>query len=224
MAGRPRKQLNEQDAILVYEYLTDLIFLRVKEKKCLEMFSQHGFKNLNEEQEKLVRDVQYLMNRALKNFQLLTEIQNKPSPTSIERQILELHQKEDIDSYFSMHDLLDSQRKKIDAKFAENKIQQKLAAKNKEKSPKQIMDSKKYFIGDLCLKWIESVFPNLQDDQVLDALNTMIENQKIGQEVRKFWEQKNQNTDYLNARITETLQLKNQVSAAKSDPRNPFKN
>lgn len=224
MAGRPREQLNEQDAIQIYEYLNDLKFLRVKEKKCLEMFLQVGFKNLNPEQEKLARDTRYLMNRALKNFELLSEIQCKQKLTSIEKQILELHEKDDIDSYFSMHDLLDSQRKKIDAKFAENKIQQKLAAKNKEKSPKKSLDSKKYFIGDLCLKWIESTFQNLSDDQVLDALNRMIENQKIGQEARKFWEQKNQNTDYLNARITETLQLKNQVSAAKSDPRNPFKN
>ncbi len=223
MAGRPREQLNEQDAIQIYEYLNDLEFLRVKEKKCLEMFLQVGFKNLNPEQEKLARDTRYLMNRALKNFELLSEIQCKQKLTSIEKQILELHEKDDIDSYFSMHDLLDSQRKKIDAKFAENKIQQKLAAKNKEKSPKKSLDSKKYFIGDLCLKWIESTFQNLSDDQVLDALNRMIENQKIGQEARKFWEQNNQNKDYLNTQIAATSQLKAQVNAAKTDSRNPFK-
>lgn len=223
MAGRPREQLNEQDAIQIYEYLNDLEFLRVKEKKCLEMFLQVGFKNLNHEQEKLARDTRYLMNRALKNFELLSEIQIKEKPTSIEKQILELHKKDDIDSYFSMHDLLDSQRKKIDAKFAENKIQQKLAAKNKEKSPKKIQDSKKYFLGDLCLKWIESTFPNLPDDQVLDALNRMIENQKIGLVAREHWEKENQNSGYIQTRIAETEQLKAQVNAAKTDSRNPFK-
>lgn len=223
MAGRPREQLNEQDAIQIYEYLNDLEFLRVKEKKCLEMFLQVGFKNLNPEQEKLARDTRYLMNRALKNFNLLHEIQLQEKHSSTEKQILELCEKNDIDSYFSMHDLLDALRKKTDAKFAENKIKQKINAQSKEKSPKKIADQKKYFIGDLCLKWIESTFQNLSDDQVLDALNRMIENQKIGQEARKFWEQNNQNKDYLNTQIAATSQLKAQVNAAKTDSRNPFK-
>lgn len=223
MAGRPREQLNEQDAIQIYEYLNDLEFLRVKEKKCLEMFLQVGFKNLNSEQEKLARDTRYLMNRALKNFNLLHEIQLQEKHSSTEKQILELCEKNDIDSYFSMHDLLDALRKKTDAKFAENKIKQKINAQSKEKSPKKIADQKKYFIGDLCLKWIESTFQNLSDDQVLDALNRMIENQKIGQEARKFWEQNNQNKDYLNTQIAATSQLKAQVNAAKTDSRNPFK-
>lgn len=187
------------------------------------MFLQVGFKNLNPEQEKLARDTRYLMNRALKNFNLLHEIQLQEKHSSTEKQILELCEKNDIDSYFSMHDLLDALRKKTDAKFAENKIKQKINAQSKEKSPKKIADQKKYFIGDLCLKWIESTFQNLSDDQVLDALNRMIENQKIGQEARKFWEQNNQNKDYLNTQIAATSQLKAQVNAAKTDSRNPFK-
>ncbi|MCA4791189.1 hypothetical protein [Acinetobacter towneri] len=223
MAGRPQKILTEQDVIDLYEYLTELDFLRLKEKKCLQMICECGFKNLTSEQQKLVRETQYLMNRAVKNFDLLHEIQLQQKHSSTEKQILELCEKNDIDSYFSMHDLLDALRKKNDAKFAENKIQQKLAAKNKEKSPKKSLDSKKYFIGDLCLKWIESTFQNLSDDQVLDALNRMIENQKIGQEARKFWEQNNQNKDYLNTQIAATSQLKAQVNAAKTDSRNPFK-
>lgn len=224
MAGRPREQLNEQDAIQIYEYLNDLNFLRVKEKKCLEMFLQVGFKNLNPEQEKLARDTRYLMNRALKNFELLSEIQCKQKLTSIEKQILELHEKDDIDSYFSMHDLLDSQRKKIDAKFAENKIKQKINAQSKEKSPKKIADQKKYFIGDLCQKWIQSRFKDLQDDQVLDAFKKLIENEKIGSNVRKQWTDQNQNIEWMNQRIGETQQIKQQIDNGKSDPRNPFKN
>ncbi len=112
MAGRPQKILTEQDVIDLYEYLTELDFLRVKEKKCLQMICEFGFKNLTSEQLKLARETQYLMNRAIKNFDLLHEIQAKEKHNSTEKQIIELAEKSDIDSYFSMHDLLDALRKK----------------------------------------------------------------------------------------------------------------
>jgi hypothetical protein len=155
VAGRPQKILSEQDVIDLYEYLTELDFLRVKEKKCLQMISNSGFKDLSSEQLKLVRETQYLMNRAIKNFDLLHEIQSKEKHNSTETQIIELAKKDDIDSYFSMHDLLDALRKKTDAKYAENKIKQRITAQSKEKSPKQIADHKKYFLGDLLQKLMQ---------------------------------------------------------------------
>lgn len=222
MVGRPQKVLTEQDVIDLYEYLTELDFLRVKEKKCLQMISEFGFKNLTSEQQKLVRETQYLMNRAVKNFDLLHEIQLKEKHSSTEKQIIELAEKDDIDSYYSMHDLLDALRKKTDAKYAENKIKQKIKAKSQEKSPKKINDSKKYFLGDLCLKWMLSRFKDLNDDQVLDAFKRLIENEKIGSNVRKQWTDQNQNIEWMNQRIGETQHIKQQIDSAKSDPRNPF--
>lgn len=224
MAGRPQKILTEQDFLELYEYLKDLDFLRVKEKKCLQMIYDFEFKNLTSEQLKLVRETQYLMNRAVKNFDLLHEIRSREKHNSTEKQILELCEKNDIDSYFSMHDLLDALRKKTDAKFAENKIKQKINASSKEKSQRKINDSKKYFVGDLLLKWMQSRFKDLQDDQVLDAFKRLIENEKIGSNVRKQWTDNNQNVDWMKARIEETQQIKQQIDSAKSDPRNPFKN
>lgn len=224
MVGRPQKILTEQDFLELYEYLKNLDFLRVKEKKCLQMIYDFEFKNLTSDQLKLVRETQYLMNRAVKNFDLLHEIQSREKHNSTEKQIIELCEKNDIDSYFSMHDLLDALRKKTDAKFAENKIKQKINASSKEKSAKKIADQKKYFIGDLCQKWMQSRFKDLQDDQVLDALKRLIENEKIGSNVRKQCTDSNQNIDWMNQRIAETQHIKQQIDTAKSDPRNPFKN
>ena len=224
MAGRPQKILTEQDVIDLYEYLKELDFLRVKEKKCLQMICEFDFKNLTAEQLKLARETQYLMNRAIKNFDLLHEIKSKEKHSSTETQIIELAEKDDIDSYFSMHDLLDALRKKTDAKYAENKIKQRITAQSKEKSPKQIADHKKYFLGDLLQKWMQSRFKDLNDDQVLDAFKRLIENEKIGSNVRQQWTNQNQNIDWMNQRIAETQQIKQQIDTAKSDPRNPFKN
>jgi ATP-dependent Lon protease len=122
-----------------------------------------------------------------------------------------------------MHDLLDALRKKTDAKYAENKIKQRITAQSKEKSPKQIADHKKYFLGDLLQKWMQSRFKDLNDDQVLDAFKRLIENEKIGSNVRKQWTDNNQNVDWMKDRIEETQQIKQQIDSAKSDPRNPFK-
>lgn len=223
MVGRPRKNLTEQDFLELYEYLKELDFLRVKEKKCLQMIYDFDFKNWTPEQLKLARETQYLMNRAIKNFDLLHEIQLREKHSSTEKQILELAEKSDIDSYFSMHDLLDALRKKTDATFAENKIKQKIKAQSKEKSPKQIADHKKYFLGDLLQKWMNSRYSNLEDDQVLEALKQMIENERIGTVARKLWTEKKENLEWINNRIAETHELKEKINLAKSDPRNPFK-
>lgn len=223
VAGRPQKVLTEQDVIDLYEYLTELDFLRLKEKKCLQMISKSGFKDLSSEQLKIVRETQYLMNRAVKNFDLLHEIKSKEKHSSTEKQIIELAEKDDIDSYYSMHDLLDALRKKTDAKYAENKIKQRITVQSKEKSQKKINDSKKYFIGDLCLKWMNSRFKDLNDDQVLDAFKRLIENERIGSHVRKQWTDQNQNIEWMNQRIAEIQLITQQIDTAKLDPRNPFK-
>lgn len=223
MAGRPKKDLSEQDIIDLYEYLKELDFLRVKEKKCLLMISQFGFKNLNSEQLKLARETQYLMNRGIKNFNLLHEIQLREKHNSTEKKILELAEKSDIDSYFLMHDLLDATRKNIDAKHSMNKVTYKVTAQSKEKSPKKIADRKKYFLGDLLLKWMNSKYNELNDDQVLDVLKNMMENERIGMIVRKQWTDKQQNIEWMHQRITEIQKITHQVDTAKIDSRNPFK-
>lgn len=224
MAGRPKKILTSDDIQQVYEYLVDLEFYRVKERKCLQMFDQFGLQNLSEEQLKLVRDTQYLMNNALKNYELYHQIESKEKHNSAERQIIELYQKEDIDSFFAMHDLLHTLRKSNNVKIAENKIKQRLATSLKEKSPKKVADHQKYFIGDLTLKWIHSKYSDLSDDQVLNALKAMIESERIGSIIRKQWTDKNQNVDWMNSRIEEIKEIRQQIDIAQSDPRNPFKN
>lgn len=227
MAGRPQKILSEQDVIDLYEYLTGLDFLRVKEKKCLQMISNSGFKDLTDEQLKLARETQYLMNRAIKNFNLLHEIKSKEKHSSTETQIMELAEKDDIDSYYSMHDLLDALRKKTDAKYAENKIKQRITAQSKEKSPKKIADHKKYFLGSLLLSILEKRNPNLTDDMVMDSLIEMTEHEKFGCELNEYLKA-NQNDanqrlrSFRDDSFSKTIEIRNMIIEAKNNSRNPF--
>lgn len=228
VVGRPKKQITSDEINALFNDLSQLkqsYFLRKKEAECLEMLSKNGI-NLTETQLELVKKTSYLVARTVKNLDLLSEIQEKTSQTSTEKTIIELSQKREIDSFFSMLDLLDAQRKKIDVKFAENKIKQRIATQAKEKSPRKIADQKKYFIGDLCLKWMKSTYQNLNDDQVLDTLKTMIENEKLGSSARQIWtESKNENNlDWMNNKIAETQVVQEEIKKAKLDPRNPFKN
>ncbi|CAM3073648.1 hypothetical protein [Acinetobacter celticus] len=229
MAGRPKKQISSDEINALFSDLSLLkesYFLRKKEAECLDMLSTNDFNNLDETQLELIKKTSYLVSRTIKNLDLLQEILDKSNHNSTEKTIIQLSQQREIDSFFSMLDLLDAQRKKIDVKFAENKIKQRIATQAKEKSPRKIADQKKYFIGDLCLKWMKSTYQNLNDDQVLDTLKTMIENEKLGSSARQIWtESKNENNlDWMNNKIAETQVVQEEIKKAKLDPRNPFKN
>lgn len=223
MAGRPRKILTQDEIQEVHQYLIDLDFHRVKERKCLRLLDSANRQNLSEEDLKLIRETQYLMNNAYKNYDLYNQIKAKNSHDSTEKNIIELYNKNDIDSFFTMHDLLSSLRKLKNAKIAKNKLNQKLVTQSKEKSPKKIADHKKYFLGDLIQKWIKTRYSSLDDHQFLDALKVMVENEKIGGAIRNQWTKNGQNIDWMNNRISEVKEIKDQIDFAKSDPRNPFK-
>lgn len=230
MAGRPKKQISSEEITALFSDLSLLkesYFLRKKEAECLDMLSTNDFKNLNEAQLELIKKTGYLVSRTIKNLDLLAEIQDKTSQNSTEKTIIELSQKMEIDSFFSMLDLLDAQRKKIDVKFAENKIKQRIATMGKEKSPKKINDSKKFYLGSLLLSILEKRNPQLTDDMVMDSLIEMTENEKFGCELNEYLKA-NQNDanqrlrSFRDDSFSKTIEIKNIILQAKNDSRNPF--
>ncbi len=112
--------------------------------------------------------------------------------------------------------------KKTDAKYAENKIKQRITVQSKEKSPKKIADQKKYFLGDLLQKWMNSRYSNLNDSQILDVLKDMIDNEKIGAEFKQYSLQNNKNIEFINEKTREVESIKQMIDTAQSDPRNPL--
>lgn len=228
VAGRKRLVLENDEILEIYEYLNGLEFLRIKEEQCLKMFLKNGFENLTQEQIELVKSVRNQKAETVKNFELLEEIRLKNTRSKIENEILTLSEKDDRQSFFDLLKDLNNLRKGLNQL---QKIKRSNADREEKKqasvtSQKKKNDSKKYFLGDLLQKWMNTQYSNLSDDQALDALKQMIENQHIGHAVRKQWTQNNQNNqniDWINNRIAETQQLKQQIDTAQSDPRNPFK-
>ena len=226
MAGRKKLILTEMEIIEIYEYLKQLKFLRVKEEKCLLMLSQNGFRNHDAEQIKLIKDVRNQMNETLKNFVLLNEISQKKIRQKLENQLIELSQKTDRQSFFDLLNALN------DLRIGRDKIRQvktstastgSKSSTSEKKDEKRKRDAKKYFIGDLTLKFIESISENLNDDQVLDAFITIIENEKIGRSFRQYSMTQNKNIEYINQQISQTQKMKEMIHAAKLDSRNAFK-
>lgn len=225
VAGRKRLVLENDEIFEIYEYLNNLEFLRVKEEECLKMFLTSGLENLTQEQLELVKAVRNQKAETVKNFELLEEIRLKNTRSKIENEILTLSEKDDRQSFFDLLKDLNNLRKGLDQL---QKVKRSNADREEKKqasvtSQKKKNDSKKYFLGDLLQKWMNSKFNELNDDQVLDVLKNMMENERIGMIVRKQWTDKNQNIDWMHQRITEIQKITHQVDAAKTDPRNPFK-
>lgn len=232
MAGRPKKQISSDEINALFSDLSLLkesYFLRKKEAECLDMLSTNDFNNLDETQLELIKKTSYLVARTIKNLDLLQEILDKSNHNSTEKTIIQLSQQREIDRFFSMLDLLDAIRKKSDATFAENKIKQRIATQAKEKSPKKIIDSKKFYLGSLLLSILEKKNPNLTDDDVFDTLLEMAQHENFGYELDQHLKEnindKNQSLrSFRDDAFNKAQEIKNVILEAKNNARNPFKN
>ena len=234
MAGRKALVLTATDINELGKHILNLPFKRRIEERCLHMLkNKKSLQDLSEQDRQLIQKCRYERNAYNKRMLQLQLIQQtEPAKrNALEQNILKLHQKNDIDAYFAMHDALDeilkNQRHQTAAKNLNQKIEKALnpeqqKEKQSQKQQKKREDQIKYFIGSVYLNLLQRAnFKITDSNQDLDNLKILFRMALTSTIMQKHQQD-------LKPYIQEVLitpnfkEIEKFIAEAKQDPRNPF--
>ena len=234
MAGRKALVLTAKEINELGTHILTLPFKRRVEERCLHMLkNKKSLQDLSEQDRQLIQKCRYERNAYNKRMLQLQLIQQtEPAKrNALQQNILKLHQKNDIDAYFAMHDALDEILKTQRHQTAEKNLNQKIEKalnpeqqkeKQSQKQQKKREDQIKYFIGSLYLGVFERAkFQITHSNQDLDNLKTLFRMALIG----KTMQQSNKDLQTVTQEIANSGQyqeIERFIQEAKQDPRNPF--
>lgn len=140
--------LTNDDLKNLYEDVQKLPFKRKNDQAFLELFEHKQCLSLFSEKElKIFKKCRYERNAHQRKMQALEKIQRKTRWSAFERDILDLSQKSDIDSYFLMLDALQSYVQKEKQQLAETKLKNEKKRRETQPSTRKQNDREKYYLG-----------------------------------------------------------------------------
>ena len=229
MAGRKALVLVAEDINSLTQYTRQLPFKRKVQQRYLDMIAnKKSMADLSEDDLILVKKCRYEMNAHQKQMTALTSIKAQSSHSRLEREILDLAARQDIDAYFLLLDGLKAYLKNVDQKKAENKLRndkQRMDQKllNPQSQARKQRDRENYFLGASLRKLMEvtGLFEGQHDLDKLCGLvatarftQVMIQEEKIDtQKYKRLLEQHDPQESFKKA-----------VQQIIEDPRNPYVN
>ena len=157
MATKPRLVLTNEDMQNLIIHVTKLPFKRKNDQRFLDLIAQKSsLRDFSDDDFKIVQRCRYERNAHQKKMQALAQIKHNPKPSVLEKKILELAQKTDIDSYFLMLDSLKIYLDKNDLKLKEMKLNNQQKKREAKTSTRKQNDHEKYYLGATVQKFLKS--------------------------------------------------------------------
>lgn len=229
MVGRKALVLSGKDVNLLIKHVQDLPFKRKIHERFLAMVQgKRTMSDFSLEDLELVKKCRYEMNAHQKQMRVLQRIKDQSSHSAFERDILDLSERKDIDSYFLMLDALKTCVRKVDQRQAEAKLRNdKKRMERKQDDAKAIArkqrDRENYFLGASLRKLTEALGLFPQNDE-LYKLTSLIECTRL---LRALIDKEHIDTPRYEKILNQSSEghvFAQLVQEILEDPRNPFKN
>lgn len=227
MATKPRLILTNEDMQNLIIHVTKLPFKRKNDQRFLDLIAQKSsLRDFSDDDFKIVQRCRYERNAHQKKMQALAQIKHNPKPSVLEKKILELAQKTDIDSYFLMLDSLKIYLDKNDLKLKEIKLNNQQKKREAKTSTRKQNDHEKYYLGATVQKFLKSAkhLNRKSTDIDLDQLFKLFRLYQMTVEHYRydFDGLKSVRNRIIGQSDTELDMIKQIEKDARSSPRNPF--
>jgi hypothetical protein len=227
MATKPRLVLTNEDMQNLISHVTKLPFKRKNDQRFLDLIAQKSsLRDFSDDDFKIVQRCRYERNAHQKKMQALAQIKHNPKPSVLEKKILELAQKTDIDSYFLMLDSLKIYLDKNDLKLKEMKLNNQQKKREAKTSTRKQNDHEKYYLGATVQKFLKSAkhLNRKSTDTDLDQLFKLFRLYQMTVEHYRydFDGLKSVRNRIIGLSDTELDMIKKIEKDARSSPRNPF--
>ena len=227
MATKPRLILTNEDMQNLIIHVTKLPFKRKNDQRFLDLIAQKSsLRDFSDDDFKIVQRCRYERNAHQKKMQALAQIKHNPKPSVLEKKILELAQKTDIDSYFLMLDSLKIYLDKNDLKLKEMKLNNQQKKREAKTSTRKQNDHEKYYLGATVQKFLKSAkhLNRKSTDTDLDQLFKLFRLYQMTVEHYRydFDGLKSVRNRIIGQSDTELDMIKQIEKDARSSPRNPF--
>lgn len=227
MATKPRLVLTNEDMQNLISHVTKLPFKRKNDQRFLDLIAQKSsLRDFSDDDFKIVQRCRYERNAHQKKMQALAQIKHNPKPSVLEKKILELAQKTDIDSYFLMLDSLKIYLDKNDLKLKEMKLNNQQKKREAKTSTRKQNDHEKYYLGATVQKFLKSAkhLNRKSTDTDLDQLFKLFRLYQMTVEHYRydFDGLKSVRNRIIGLSDTELDMIKQIEKDARSSPRNPF--
>lgn len=227
MATKPRLVLTNEDMQNLIIHVTKLPFKRKNDQRFLDLIAQKSsLRDFSDDDFKIVQRCRYERNAHQKKMQALAQIKHNPKPSVLEKKILELAQKTDIDSYFLMLDSLKIYLDKNDLKLKEMKLNNQQKKREAKTSTRKQNDHEKYYLGATVQKFLKSAkhLNRKSTDTDLDQLFKLFRLYQMTVEHYRydFDGLKSVCNRIIGQSDTELDMIKQIEKDARSSPRNPF--
>lgn len=227
MATKPRLVLTNEDMQNLIIHVTKLPFKRKNDQRFLDLIAQKSsLRDFSDDDFKIVQRCRYERNAHQKKMQALAQIKHNPKPSMLEKKILELAQKTDIDSYFLMLDSLKIYLDKNDLKLKEMKLNNQQKKREAKTSTRKQNDHEKYYLGATVQKFLKSAkhLNRKSTDTDLDQLFKLFRLYQMTVEHYRydFDGLKSVRNRIISQSDTELDMIKQIEKDARSSPRNPF--
>ena len=222
MATKPLLVLTNEDIQQLISHVINLPFKRKNDQRFLDLIAEKSsLRDFSDADFKIVQRCRYERNAHQKKMQALAKIKQNPKPSALEKQILELAQKPDIDSYFLMLDSLKIYLDKDDLKLKEMKLKNAQKKREAKSSTRKQNDHEKYYLGAIVQRFLKSAkYLNRQPtDTDLDQLFKLF---RFYQMTVVHYRPDFDGLKSVNRSDTELDMIKQIEKDAKSSPRNPF--
>lgn len=227
MATKPRLVLTNEDMQNLIIHVNKLPFKRKNDQRFLDLIAQKSsLRDFSDDDFKIVQRCRYERNAHQKKMQALAQIKHNPKPSVLEKKILELAQKTDIDSYFLMLDSLKIYLDKNDLKLKEMKLNNQQKKREAKTSTRKQNDHEKYYLGATVQKFLKSAkhLNRKSTDTDLDQLFKLFRLYQMTVEHYRydFDGLKSVRNRIIGQLDTELDMIKQIEKDARSSPRNPF--
>ena len=227
MAGRKALVLVAEDINSLTQYIRQLPFKRKVQQRYLDMIAtKKNMADLSEDDLNLAKKCRYEMNAHRKQMAALASIKAQSSHSRLEREILDLAARQDIDAYFLLLDGLKAYLKNVDQKKAENKLRNDKQRMDQKLLSPQIQarkqrDRENYFLGASLRKLMEvtGLFEGQHD---LDKLCGLVATARFTQILIQEEKIDTQKYERLLAQHDPQESFKKAVQQIIEDPRNPY--
>ena len=226
MATKPHLVLTNEDMQQLISHVINLPFKRKNDQRFLDLIAEKSsLRDFSDADLKIVQRCRYERNAHQKKMQALAKIKQNPKPSALEKQILELAQKPDIDSYFLMLDSLKIYLDKDDLKLKEMKLKNTQKKREAKPSTRKQNDHEKYYLGAIVQRFLKSAkhLNRQPTDTDLDQLFKLLRfYQMTVVHYRHDFDGLKSVSRVIGRSDTELDMIKQIEKDAKSSPRNPF--
>ena len=226
MATKPHLVLTNEDMQQLISHVINLPFKRKNDQRFLDLIAEKSsLRDFSDADFKIVQRCRYERNAHQKKMQALAKIKHNPKPSALEKQILELAQKPDIDSYFLMLDSLKIYLDKDDLKLKEMKLKNAQKKREAKPSTRKQNDHEKYYLGAIVQRFLKSAkhLNRQPTDSDLDQLFKLLRfYQMTVVHYRHDFDGLKSVSRVIGRSDTELDMIKQIEKDAKSSPRNPF--